>query len=171
MRPKRDPHRTAFRTMLACAPESTRLVSRGRFRGECLLYARGLLEMNLQEYQAKDIFRSYGIPVPAGQVAASPEAAVEVARNLGGSLWVVKAQVHAGGRGKAGGVKLAQEIEAVRTAAERMLGKPLVTQQTGPEGLPVDKVYVESGSDIARELYLSVMLIRERERIALIPSR
>ena len=126
--------------------------------------------MNLHEYQAKDVFRSYGIPVPAGQVAASPEEAVEAARALGGTVWVVKAQVHAGGRGKAGGVKLVREIDAVRTAAERILGKPLVTQQTGPEGLPVDKVYVECGSDIARELYLSVTLNRERGRIAFIAS-
>ena len=126
--------------------------------------------MNLHEYQAKDIFRSHGIPVPAGKVAASPEEAVEAARALGGSAWVVKAQVHAGGRGKAGGVKLAREVETVRTAAERMLGKPLVTQQTGPEGLPVERVYVESGSEIARELYLSLTLNRERGRLALIAS-
>jgi len=126
--------------------------------------------MNLHEYQAKDVFRSYGIPVPAGKVAASPEEAVEAARALGGSAWVVKAQVHAGGRGKAGGVKLARELETVRTAAERMLGKALVTQQTGPEGLPVERVYVESGSEIARELYLSLTLNRERGRLALIAS-
>src|ERR1700751_2117572 len=126
--------------------------------------------MNLHEYKAKAVFRSYGIPVPAGKVAASPEEAVEAARELGGTVWVVKAQVHAGGRGKAGGVKLAREIDAVHTAAARMVGKPLVTQQTGPEGLPVERVYVESGSDIARELYLSLTLNRERGRIALIAS-
>jgi succinyl-CoA synthetase beta subunit len=126
--------------------------------------------MNLHEYQAKDLFRSYGIPVPAGKVAASPEEAMEAARELGGTVWVVKAQVHAGGRGKAGGVKLAREIDAVHTAAARMLGKPLVTQQTGSEGLPVERVYVESGSDVARELYLSLTLNRERGRIALIAS-
>ena len=126
--------------------------------------------MNLHEYQAKDVFRSYGIPVPAGKVAASAAEAVEAARALGGTVWVVKAQVHAGGRGKAGGVKLAREIDTVRTAAGRMLGKPLVTQQTGPEGLPVGRVYVESGSDIARELYLSLTLNRERGRIAFIAS-
>ena len=126
--------------------------------------------MNLHEYQAKDIFRTYGIPVPAGKVAASPEEAVEAARTLGGSVWVVKAQVHAGGRGKAGGVKVAREVDTVRTAAERMLGKPLVTQQTGPEGLPVGQVYVECGSEIARELYLSLTLNREHGRIAFIAS-
>ena len=126
--------------------------------------------MNLHEYQAKDIFRTYGIPVPAGKVAVSPEEAVEAARTLGGSVWVVKAQVHAGGRGKAGGVKVAREVDTVRTAAERMLGKPLVTQQTGPEGLPVERVYVECGSDVARELYLSLTLNREHGRIAFIAS-
>ena len=126
--------------------------------------------MNLHEYQAKDIFRTYGIPVPAGKVAVSPEEAVEAARTLGGSVWVVKAQVHAGGRGKAGGVKVAREVDTVRTAAERMLGKPLVTQQTGPEGLPVGQVYVECGSEIARELYLSLTLNREHGRIAFIAS-
>jgi succinyl-CoA synthetase beta subunit len=158
------------RTTRLRAREHTRLVSGGHFRGECALYARGSAKMNLHEYQAKEVFRSYGVVVPAGKVAASPEEAVEAARALGGTVWVVKAQVHAGGRGKAGGVKLTREIDAVRTAAERMLGKPLVTQQTGAEGLPVERVYVESGSDIARELYLSLTLNRERGRIAFIAS-
>jgi len=126
--------------------------------------------MNLHEYQAKDLFRGYGIPVPAGQVAASAEEAAAAARTLGGAVWVVKAQVHAGGRGKAGGVTLARDVEAVRAAAAAMLGKRLVTAQTGPEGLPVERVYVESGSDIAREIYLSLTLNRERGRIALIAS-
>jgi succinyl-CoA synthetase beta subunit len=126
--------------------------------------------MNLHEYQAKDVFRSYGIPVPAGRVAASAQEAVEAARALGGKVWVVKAQVHAGGRGKAGGVKLARDLEAVRAAAEALLGQRLVTRQTGPEGLPVDRVYVEVGSDIAREVYLSLTLNRDRGRIALIAS-
>ena len=126
--------------------------------------------MNLHEYQAKDLFRSYAIPVPAGQVAASAEQAAAAARALGGAVWVVKAQVHAGGRGKAGGVRLARDVEAVRAAAADMLGKRLVTAQTGAEGLPVERVYVESGSDIAREMYLSLTLNRERGRIALIAS-
>src|SRR5438270_531530 len=108
--------------------------------------------MNLHEYQAKDLFRSYGIPVPAGKVAASAEEAAAVAGALGGAVWVVKAQVHAGGRGKAGGVKLARDLDAVRAAAAGMLGKRLVTAQTGAEGLPVERVYVEAGSDIAGEL-------------------
>jgi succinyl-CoA synthetase beta subunit len=126
--------------------------------------------MNLHEYQAKDIFRSFGIPVPAGRVAASPAEAGAAAGALGGSVWVVKAQVHAGGRGKAGGVKVARDVPAVEAAADRMLGKPLVTAQTGPVGLPVERVYVEVGSDITREMYLSLTLNRERGRIALIAS-
>jgi succinyl-CoA synthetase beta subunit len=126
--------------------------------------------MNLHEYQAKEIFRSYGIPVPPGKVAASDAQALEAARLLGGRRWVVKAQVHAGGRGKAGGVKVADDPQAVAAAARNMLGKPLVTQQTGPQGLPVAHVYVESASDITREIYLSLTLNRERSRIALIAS-
>jgi succinyl-CoA synthetase beta subunit len=126
--------------------------------------------MNLHEYQAKDLFRSYGVPVPPGRVAGSADEAAAAAAALGGSVWVVKAQVHAGGRGKAGGVKLARDVEAVRAAAGAMLGKRLVTAQTGPEGLPVGRVYVEGGSDIARELYLSLTLNRERAALALIAS-
>jgi len=126
--------------------------------------------MNLHEFQAKDVFRSYGIPVPAGRVAASAEEAASAARELGGAVWVVKAQVHAGGRGKAGGVKLTRDLEAVRAAAAAMLGKRLVTKQTAAEGLPVERVYVESGSEIEREIYLSLTLNRDRGRIALIAS-
>jgi succinyl-CoA synthetase beta subunit len=127
-------------------------------------------KMNLHEYQAKDVFRNYGIAVPAGRVAASPEEAVQAAEALGGSVWVVKAQVHAGGRGKAGGVKVARDLDTVRSAAKAMLGTRLVTKQTGPEGLPVETVYVESGSEIEREIYVSLTLNRERGRIALIAS-
>src|ERR1700704_5684112 len=126
--------------------------------------------MNLHEYQAKDVFRNYGIAVPAGRVAASADEAVKAAEALGGPVWVVKAQVHAGGRGKAGGVKVARDLETVRSAAQDMLGTRLVTKQTGSEGLPVEHVYVESGSDIEREIYLSLTLNRERGRIALIAS-
>jgi succinyl-CoA synthetase beta subunit len=126
--------------------------------------------MNLHEYQAKDVFRSFGIPVPAGRVAGSPDEAVAAAQSLGGPVWVVKAQVHAGGRGKAGGVKVVRDLEAVRAAAAGMLGRRLVTAQTGADGLPIDKVYVESGSQIARELYLSLTLNRDTGRIALIAS-
>ncbi len=126
--------------------------------------------MNLHEYQAKDVFRNYGIAVPAGRVAANADEAVEAAEAIGGSVWVVKAQVHAGGRGKAGGVKVARDLDTVRSAAQGMLGTQLVTKQTGPEGLPVETVYVESGSEIEREIYLSLTLNRERGRIALIAS-
>jgi succinyl-CoA synthetase beta subunit len=126
--------------------------------------------MNLHEYQAKKILASYGIPVPDGRVASSPEEAVAAAAALGGKLWVVKAQVHAGGRGKAGGVQLARDAQQVRAAAAAMLGERLVTKQTGPAGLPVERVYVESGSDIERELYLSLTLNRERGRIAVVAS-
>ncbi len=126
--------------------------------------------MNLHEYQAKEIFSSYGIPVPKGRVASTAEEAVNAARELGGSLWVVKAQVHAGGRGKAGGVKLVKDFDAVRSAAAAMLGRRLVTPQTGAEGLPVNQVYVESGSLIAREMYLSLVLNRERGQVAFIAS-
>jgi succinyl-CoA synthetase beta subunit len=126
--------------------------------------------MNLHEYQSKQLFTHYGIPVPAGRVAGSDAEAVEAARALGGSVWVVKAQVHAGGRGKAGGVKLVRDLDAVRDAAAQMLGQQLVTPQTGAGGLPVQKVYVEAGSQIARELYLSLVLNRDRGCIAFIAS-
>jgi succinyl-CoA synthetase beta subunit len=126
--------------------------------------------MNLHEYQSKQVFSAYGIPVPTGRVAATPEEAVAAADALGGSLWVVKAQVHAGGRGKAGGVKLARDKDAVRAAAQAMLGTRLATIQTGPEGLPVNTVYVESGSAIEREIYLSLTLNREKGQIAMIGS-
>jgi len=126
--------------------------------------------MNLHEYQSKELFAQYAIPVPKGLVASSPEEAGAAAQRLGGSLWVVKAQVHAGGRGKAGGVKVAKTLEAVRVAARSMLGSVLVTHQTGPEGLPVHQVYVEQGSKIAREIYLSLVLNREAGRIAIVAS-
>src|SRR6516164_9494989 len=126
--------------------------------------------MNIHEYQAKELLAKFGVAVPRGGVAYTVAEAVAAAERLGGPVWVVKAQVHAGGRGKAGGVKLARDLEAVRAAAAGILGKRLVTPQTGAEGLPVGQVYVESGSDIARELYLSLTLNRERGRIALIAS-
>ncbi|MGA1375627.1 MAG: ADP-forming succinate--CoA ligase subunit beta [Steroidobacteraceae bacterium] len=126
--------------------------------------------MNLHEYQAKEVFSAYGIPVPAGRVAATPEEAVAAAEALGGQVWVVKAQVHAGGRGKAGGVKLARDTQTVREAAKAMLGTRLATKQTGPEGLPVDRVYVETGSAIEREIYLSLTLNREKGFIAMVGS-
>ena len=126
--------------------------------------------MNLHEYQSKGLFADYGIPVPKGIPADTPEAAEQAAKDLGGELWVVKAQVHAGGRGKAGGVKLAKTTDEVKQYASEMLGTQLVTHQSGPEGLPVNVVYVESGSDIDRELYLSMVVDREESRVAFIAS-
>ncbi len=126
--------------------------------------------MNLHEYQSKRLFAEYGIPVPAGIAAKSPNAAVDAAKELGGELWVVKAQVHAGGRGKAGGVKLARTFDEVHEHAQQMLGARLVTHQSGADGLPVNIVYVEAGSQIDRELYLSVLVDREASRIAFIAS-
>ena len=126
--------------------------------------------MNLHEYQSKRLFADYGIPVPRGIPADSPKAAVKAAQELGGDLWVVKAQVHAGGRGKAGGVKLARTLDEVRDYTDQMLGSTLVTHQTGPEGLPVNTVYIEQGSDIDRELYLSMLVDREVSRISFIAS-
>ncbi len=126
--------------------------------------------MNLHEYQSKRLFADYGIPVPRGIPAESADAAVAAAEELGGDLWVVKAQVHAGGRGKAGGVKLARTLDEVRTHADAMLGTQLVTHQSGPEGLPVNVVYVEEGSGIDRELYLSMLVDREVSRISFIAS-
>jgi succinyl-CoA synthetase beta subunit len=126
--------------------------------------------MNLHEYQSKRLFADYGIPVPRGIPADSPKAAVKAAQELGGDLWVVKAQVHAGGRGKAGGVKLARTLDEVREYTDKMLGTVLVTHQTGPEGLPVNTVYIEQGSDIDREIYLSMLVDREVSRISFIAS-
>ncbi|MEI6457873.1 MAG: ADP-forming succinate--CoA ligase subunit beta [Pseudomonadota bacterium] len=126
--------------------------------------------MNLHEYQAKELFRRYGVPVPAGQVAATPAAAVKAAKALGGSIWVVKAQVHAGGRGKAGGVKVCKTLDEVAAATTALIGQRLVTKQTGPEGLPIHQVYVEVGSKIERELYLSLLLNRDRSRLAFVAS-
>jgi succinyl-CoA synthetase beta subunit len=126
--------------------------------------------MNLHEYQSKVLFAEYGIPVPQGQVATTPAEARAATAKLGGSLWVVKAQVHAGGRGKAGGVKLARSADEVEQYAKAMLGTRLATHQSGPEGLPVDYVYVESGSAIDRELYLSFVVDRTTERIAIMAS-
>ena len=126
--------------------------------------------MNLHEYQSKRLFADYGITVPRGIPADSADAAVKAAEELGGDLWVVKAQAHTGGRGKAGGVKLARTLDEVREFADEMLGMTLVTYQTGPDGLPVNIVYVEEGSEIDRELYLSMLVDREVSRISFIAS-
>jgi succinyl-CoA synthetase beta subunit len=126
--------------------------------------------MNIHEYQAKAILGEYGVPVLKGGVAFSADEAVAVAEEIGGPVWVVKAQIHAGGRGKGGGVKVVKSLEEVRTEADRMLGMNLVTHQTGPEGKEVGRVFIESGCDIARELYLSALVDRATSRVAFICS-
>lgn len=126
--------------------------------------------MNLHEYQAKALFARFGIPVPEGILAESPEAARAAAKQLGTEKVVVKAQVHAGARGKAGGVKLVTGPDAAEEAAKSMLGKNLVTIQTDAKGLPVNSVYVEKPSNIARELYLSALVDRSQERIVFMAS-
>ncbi|MDG2107310.1 MAG: ADP-forming succinate--CoA ligase subunit beta [Woeseiaceae bacterium] len=126
--------------------------------------------MNLHEYQSKVLFKDYGINVPRGTPVDSANAAVKAAEEIGGKIWVIKAQAHTGGRGKAGGVKVAQTLDEVRKYADEMLGKVLVTYQTGPEGLPVNIVYVEEGSEIDRELYLSMLVDRDVNRISFIAS-
>jgi succinyl-CoA synthetase beta subunit len=126
--------------------------------------------MNIHEYQAKALLKEYGVGVLAGQVAYTPEEAEASARALGGPTWVVKAQIHAGGRGKGGGVKLARSAEEVRQLGDQMLGMTLVTPQTGPGGRQVRRVYVEDGCEIARELYLAALIDRAEARLALIAS-
>jgi succinyl-CoA synthetase beta subunit len=126
--------------------------------------------MNIHEYQAKELLSIYGVPIPAGGVAYTEAEAVEVAKRLGGSAWVIKAQIHAGGRGKAGGVKLVKSEADVAEAAKSLLGKRLVTHQTGPEGRDVKRVYVEAACDIARELYLALSVDRGSGRVTLIAA-
>jgi succinyl-CoA synthetase beta subunit len=126
--------------------------------------------MNIHEYQAKEVLRAYGAPTPRGFPAFSVDEAVAAARKLPGPVWVVKAQIHAGGRGKGGGVKVVRSIDDVKREAERMLGMTLVTHQTGPHGRVVRRLYIEEGSDIARELYLSALVDRETSRVAFIAS-
>ncbi len=126
--------------------------------------------MNIHEYQAKALLADYGAPVPRGFPAFTVEEAVQAAERLGGPVWVVKAQIHAGGRGKAGGVKICRSIEEVETAARELLGRTLVTKQTGPHGRKVRRLLVEEGTDIAGELYLSCLVDRATSRIAFIAS-
>ncbi|MFN7136258.1 MAG: ADP-forming succinate--CoA ligase subunit beta [Thermomonas sp.] len=126
--------------------------------------------MNFHEYQAKQLFADYGIAVPAGRVARTPEEAVDAAKAIGGDFWVVKAQIHAGGRGKAGGVKLAKTFDEVREYAKAMLGTRMATYQTAGVALPVDSVLVTQATDIAKELYLSVLVDRSSKSITFIAS-
>jgi succinyl-CoA synthetase beta subunit len=126
--------------------------------------------MNIHEYQAKGLIAKFGVTVPRGAVAYTPEEARSAAERLGGSVWVVKAQIHAGGRGKAGGIKLARSLNEVQEAAASLLGRKLVTRQTGPAGKEVIRVYVEEGCDIKRELYLGMLIDRATARITCIAS-
>ncbi|MDE3017136.1 MAG: ADP-forming succinate--CoA ligase subunit beta, partial [Pseudomonadota bacterium] len=136
--------------------------------------------MNIHEYQAKQVLAKYHVPVPQGQVAYTPAEAVTAAQGLGGKLWVVKAQIHAGGRGKGkfreavgggiGGVRLAKSLDEVEALAKQMLGHTLVTHQTGPEGKLVKRVYVEQGTKIKKELYLSLLVDRATSRVTFVAS-
>lgn len=126
--------------------------------------------MNIHEYQAKEVLRKYGVTTLTGHIAESPERAVEVARLIGGNVWVVKAQIHAGGRGKGGGVKLAKSIDEVRNYAKQIIGMTLVTHQTGPEGKLVNKVFIEAGCNIKKEYYCAVLLDRKTGRVAVMAS-
>ena len=126
--------------------------------------------MNVHEYQAKQLLRKFGVAVPEGELATTPADAEQAARRLGGDVCVVKAQVHAGGRGKAGGVKLAKSPAEAKQAASDILGMTLHTPQTPPEGKLVRKVYVEAGSEIARELYLAILFDRDAEKFAVVAS-
>ena len=126
--------------------------------------------MNIHEYQGKDILRQYGVNVPDGYVAFTVDEAVEVAKKLGSDVTVVKAQIHAGGRGKAGGVKIAQNLDEVRTYAEEILGKVLVTEQTGPEGKEVKRLLIEEGCDIQKEYYLGFVLDSSTSKVVMMGS-
>ncbi len=126
--------------------------------------------MNIHEYQAKAVLKEFGAAVPRGSVAFSVDEAVKAAEDLGGALWVVKAQIHAGGRGKGGGVKVVKSIDDVRAQADAILGMTLVTPQTGEGGKLVGRIYVEEGCDIERELYLSALVDRATSRVAFIAS-
>lgn len=126
--------------------------------------------MNVHEYQAKSVLSKYGVRTLEGEAVTSVEEAVKAAENIGGKVWVVKAQIHAGGRGKGGGVKVVKSIDDVRECAEKMLGMNLVTHQTGEEGQKVRRLYIEQGCDIARELYCSVLLDRASSRVTFMVS-
>ncbi|OGU31932.1 MAG: succinate--CoA ligase subunit beta [Ignavibacteria bacterium GWA2_55_11] len=126
--------------------------------------------MKIHEYQGKEILKRFGVPVPQGKVAFTVDEAVEAAKSIGGSVWVVKAQIHAGGRGKGGGVKVARSLEEVRARSSEILGMRLVTHQTGPEGRIVKRLLIEQGMNIARELYIGVTLDRARSQNVIMAS-
>jgi len=126
--------------------------------------------MDIHEYQAKELLSKFGVPIPRGGLAYSPEQATYRASEIGGALWVVKAQIHSGARGKAGGVKICRSDSEIWEAAEGLLGKKLVTNQTGPQGKLVSRLYVEEGTDIDKEFYLSFVMDRAQERIVVVAS-
>src|SRR3954453_19656502 len=126
--------------------------------------------MNIHEYQGKAVLREYGVPPPRGIPAFSVDEAVKAATELGGPVWVVKAQIHAGGRGKAGGVKVVKSLDDVKKEAARILGSTLVTHQTGPKGKVVNRLYIEDGSAIDKEFYLSMLVDRTNSRVAMVVS-
>src|ERR1700709_1581124 len=124
--------------------------------------------MNIHEYQGKAVVREFGVPTPKGIPAFSVDEAEKAAKELGGPVWVVKAQIHAGGRGKAGGVKGVKSIDGVKKEATRILGSTLVTHQTGPKGKVVNRLYIEDGSAIDKEFYLSMLIDRETSPVAIV---
>ncbi len=126
--------------------------------------------MKIHEYQAKEILRNFGVPTPRGYPCFSVDEAVEAAKKLGGQVWVVKAQIHAGGRGKGGGVKLASSLEEVKQHASQILGMQLKTHQTGPEGQKVRRLLIEEGADIRKELYVGMVVDRGSQRVVLMAS-
>src|SRR3990170_584178 len=126
--------------------------------------------MKIHEYQAKEILRKFNVAVPKGRVAFTADEAVNAANEIGGNVWVVKAQIHAGGRGKGGGVKVAKSIDEVRAQAKKILGMQLVTHQTGPQGQKVRRLLVEEGADIAKELYVGMVTDRGTQRVVLMAS-
>src|ERR1700723_745785 len=163
-----------MRVRVSTRPSRADFVSSARRRRALVCRAfvcrEGFAAMNIHEYQAKAVLRAFGVPIASGFPAFTPDEAVDGARKLGGPLWVVKSQIHAGGRGKGkfkeasagdkGGVRLAKSVEEVRQFAEQMLGATLVTAQTGPAGKQVNRLYIEEGSAIDREFYLSALVDR-----------
>lgn len=126
--------------------------------------------MNIHEYQAKEILRKYGVATLKGKVASTPNEAINAAKEIGGSVWVVKAQIHAGGRGKGGGVKVAKSIDEVGNLAQKIIGMNLITHQTGPEGKQVQKVFIEQGCNIEKEYYVAALVDRATSRVAMMGS-
>ena len=126
--------------------------------------------MNIHEYQAKELLKNFGVPIAKGEILLSKENVIEAAKRVSDNLWVVKAQIHAGGRGKGGGVKIAKSLDEVEVLVDEIMGMQLVTHQTGPEGKKVSRVYIEEGSNIDEELYLSILVDRKTSQVSFIVS-